>query len=129
MISYDIPQDSDTGASSSLHPVRPSPRMQPGNAKGKQPATAQEVAPAPKKKSKGRASQLNTAAEGGAVEEVGAPAVLDGENPSGEEPTNQDAKCFFTTFKSGTAPQHFECSFDMTAARKCKNGKISKMIT
>jgi hypothetical protein len=64
------------------------------------------------------------AAEGGADEDEEALAALLGGNPSGEEPTNQDAKCFFSTFKSGLDPQHFECNFDMATARKCMNGKI-----
>lgn len=167
MISYDILQVPETGASSSTTPVGRSPRMVPEKAAATKPATA--PAPAPNK-SKGKASKLTAAApaaaaapargrtaaavapartlapapapaaavasapvapaegaaaaEGGADKDVEAPAALEGGSPSGEEPTNQDAKCFFTTFKSGLAPQHFECNFDMADARECMNGKI-----
>ena len=167
MISYDILQVPETGASSSTTPVGRSPRMVPGKAGATKPATA--PAPAPNK-GKGKASTLTAAApavaaapargrtaaavapartlapapapaaavasapvapaegaaaaEGGADKDVEATAVLEGGNPSGEEPTNQDAKCFFTTFKSGLDPQHFQCNFDMTTARECMNGKI-----
>ena len=175
MISYDILQVPETGASSSTTPVGRSPRMVPGKAGATKPATA--PAPAPDK-SKGKAIKLTAAApaaaaapargrtaaavapartlapapapaaavasapaaavasapvapaegaaaaEGGADEDMEALAALEGGNPSGEEPTNQDAKCFFTTFKSGLAPQHFECNFDMATTRECMNGKI-----
>lgn len=167
MISYDILQVPETGASSSTTPVGRSPRMVLEKAGATKPATA----PAPaSNKSKGKASKLTAAApaaaaapargrtaaavapaptlapvpapaaavasalvapaegaaaaEGGADEDMEALAALEGGNPSGEEPTNQDAKCFFTTFKSGLAPQHFECNFDMATTRECMNGKI-----
>ena len=104
MISYDILQVPETGASSSTTPVGRSPRMVPVKAGATKPATA--PAPAPNK-SKGKGSKLTVAApaaasapvapaegaaaaEGGADEDMEALAALEGGNPSGEEPTNLD---------------------------------------
>ena len=72
------------------------------------PAPAPTVMPAP-------------AAEGAAAS--GDLAAFQAGSPSGQEPPNQLATCFFTTFKSALDSPPFECTQDMTFARSCLNGE------
>ena len=73
------------------------------------PAPAPTVMPAP-------------GAEGAAAS--GELAAFQAGSPPGQEPPNQLAACFFTTFKSGLDSPPFECTQeDMTSARSCLNGE------